>query len=181
MILLAAIGFHIWLALRGEDDGGSRRAVTFAAPPAGPPALVPDSPSGCSAGSMDSTVSASFAASLKSFASKASPKASPRRGGSRRPAPKGSRRRALALYLTPRLAIILYFAIWFAVLPSSGSFSLHLHHYALGWAVASFATFNHPVSGVALAFGTAIFVQVRFCAGLDVAFVFSTWAGCVLV
>lgn len=70
------------------------------------------------------------------------------------------RRRALALYLLPRLLVLGYFAAWLAALPLSGDFSLHLHHYALGWAVACFAAFNHPVSGLLLVFGTAVFVQV---------------------
>jgi hypothetical protein len=69
--------------------------------------------------------------------------------------------RSLGLYLLPRLGVLLYFAAWFAALAGSGSFELHLHHYALGWAVASLAAFNHPVSGLLLALGTAVFVQVK--------------------
>jgi hypothetical protein len=69
--------------------------------------------------------------------------------------------KTLRLYLLPRLGILLYFIAWFAALAGSGSFELHLHHYALGWAVASLAAFNHPVSGLLLALGTAVFVQVR--------------------
>lgn len=79
------------------------------------------------------------------------------------------RRRALALYLLPRLVVLGYFAGWLAALPLSGAFSLHLHHYALGWAAACFAAFNHPVSGLLLAFGTAVFVQVG-----------SSWLGVIL-
>lgn len=75
------------------------------------------------------------------------------------------RRRALALYLLPRLLVLGYFAAWLAALPLSGAYSLHLHHYALGWAAACFAAFNHPVSGLLLAFGTAVFVQVGGCGG----------------
>lgn len=71
-----------------------------------------------------------------------------------------ARWRSLSCYLAPRLAALAYFAVWFGVAPATGAASLHLHHYALGLAAAAFATFNHPVSGLLLAIGTAVFVQV---------------------
>ena len=70
------------------------------------------------------------------------------------------RRHALALYLLPRVAVLGYFAAWLLALPLSGAYSLHLHHYALGWAVGCFGAFNHPVSGLVLVLGSAVFVQV---------------------
>ena len=187
-MLAAAVALHVWLAVRSASDpslagasdasaSGQRVCSVRFAP--GAPAVAPDSParsSTSSAGSVDSKLSASWAASLKGMGvlpaveaappappQRPSPRASPRAGGSRRrrAAPRGARRRALALYLSPRLALLLWFGAWWVLLPATGQYSLHLHHYALGWAVASFASFNHPVSGAALALGTAIFVQVR--------------------
>ena len=76
---------------------------------------------------------------------------------------RAARWRCLGLYLLPRLAALAYFAAWLGGLPASGAYSLHLHHYALGFAVAIFAAFNHPVSGLVLALATAVFVQVRGC------------------
>lgn len=78
-----------------------------------------------------------------------------------------ARWRGLALYLLPRLALLAYFGAWMAALPASGAFDLHLHHYALGWALASLAAFNHPASGLALALGAAVFVQGVGAYGLD--------------
>lgn len=68
--------------------------------------------------------------------------------------------RSLALFLLPRLPLLLGFAAWATALQASGAFTLHLHHYALGWALAIFGAFNQPVSGLTLAVGAAILVQV---------------------
>lgn len=75
--------------------------------------------------------------------------------------PRRHRWLRLAAYLLPRAAPLVFFGAWAVALPASGSYQLHLHHYAVGWAAASFACFNHPVSGLLLAIGTAVFVQVR--------------------
>jgi hypothetical protein len=76
---------------------------------------------------------------------------------------------SLVLYLLPRLVVLAWFAAWMAALPASGLYHLHLHHYTLGWAIASMAAFNHPVSGLQLAVGTAVLVQVRFLVPLTAA------------
>lgn len=206
VIGVAAVAFHIWLALRcayiAADGsvcaacGSSRDLLAAASHAAVAPEgrVVPGSPSGVSTASgseaslapSGGSVTASLAASLKSWAARcqlklgggggegsgssspapSSPRACGLAGASRRRRrlPRGARRKALALYLLPRLAVFLYFVAWFMALPLSGDYSLHLHHYALGWAVACFAAFNHPISGLLLAFGTAIFVQVRVAA-----------------
>lgn len=138
------------------------------------------SPSGDSTPA-DSTPSASPAKKARSVAgsdvdsamcdspARSSPTASPGKrpvgGGAARGAPKRRRQRgaswrSVGLYLLPRLAVLLYFGAWLAALPASGAYSLHLHHYALAWAVAIFAAFNHPISGLVLALATAVFVQV---------------------
>ncbi|KAL4440293.1 hypothetical protein ABPG75_003294 [Micractinium tetrahymenae] len=75
--------------------------------------------------------------------------------------------RALALFLLPLLPPLAFFAAWAAALPASGAFSLHLHHYALGWGLATFGAFNHPISGLTLAVGAAIFVQGAAAYGFD--------------
>lgn len=82
------------------------------------------------------------------------------RGAARRRRQRGANWRSVGLYLLPRLAVLLYFGAWLVALPVSGSYSLHLHHYALAWVVAIFAAFNHPISGLVLALATGVFVQV---------------------
>lgn len=222
MIGVAAVAFHIWLALRcayiAADGsvcaacGSSRDLLGVASHAAVAPAKeAPGSPSSASTGSgsvaslapSGGSVTASLAASLKHWAARCQLKlaggggeasgsatgsgssspapSSPRAGGlaaiprRRRRLPRGARRKALALYLLPRAAVFLYFLAWCMALPLSGDYSLHLHHYVLGWAVACFAAFNHPISGLLLAFGTAIFVQVRTGSQLHVAPVFCVY------
>ena len=88
-------------------------------------------------------------------------------GSSGRVALRRRRRHAglstLALFLLPRLLPLAFFASWAAALHANGAYSLHLHHYALGWGLATFGAFSHPVSGLTLAVGSAIMVQV--CGG----------------
>ncbi|KAL4440356.1 hypothetical protein ABPG75_003357 [Micractinium tetrahymenae] len=92
--------------------------------------------------------------------------AAARAASSRRRQRRGSWR-SVGLYLLPRLAVLLYFGAWLAALPASGSYSLHLHHYAMAWAVAIFAAFNHPISGLVLSLATAVFVQGASAYGFD--------------
>ena len=95
-------------------------------------------------------------------------------GGGWRRTLRALRWRTLGVYLAPRLAILAYFGAWMAALPLSGAFTLHLHHYMVGWALASFAVFNHPLSGALLALSTAIFVQVGAACGWG-----GLWVVCV--
>ena len=141
--MLAALVFHVWLA--AHPDGASC-GIAAAESDAGPEVLA-----GAGGAEMPGPGESPFS-SYSSSSSKA------RQGRPRRRQPVCLR--ALGLYLLPRVALLAYFGAWLIALPASGAFNLHFHHYALGWALACFAAFNHPVSGLALALGTAIFVQV---------------------
>lgn len=171
LVVLAALAFHLWLAFNtlsnSSSSSNSRSGGSLSPSSSGSlagdteaPAAEPSAPFtppgwtiGTGRGSEGQLIPPGAATALKRSSSS---------GGGRR---VGWRK--LGLYLLPRLAILLYFGIWCAVLPASGAFSLHLHHYALGWAAASFAAFNHPVSGLLLAAGTAVFVQVSgVCVGV---------------
>ena len=173
------IAFHVWLAWWA---GGA--ADSAGASPAAWPNL--DASSATSSAASD-VGSASTASSLSGSPSKKRPRS---RGGSRArppPPPRGPRGRpppppappaaggaalrrrrlraarwgSVGRYLLPRLVVLAFFAAWLVALPTSGAYALHLHHYALGFAIAIFAAFNHPVSGLVLALATAVFVQVR--------------------
>ncbi|KAI3431470.1 hypothetical protein D9Q98_004522 [Chlorella vulgaris] len=182
-VALGAIAYHIWLAtypIHGAPGtGGGASSSTGALPAA--VAVAPDSPS---RSSVSSTSELSVETSLSTFDEKVSSEkvssvvsggSSPRAAGTPkrrlRLVPRKRKQpvcyKTLRLYLLPRLGILLYFIAWFAALAGSGSFELHLHHYALGWAVASLAAFNHPVSGLLLALGTAVFVQGAGSYGFD--------------
>ena len=182
-VVIASIAFHIWLATypasHPADSNCKGAAVAPEAAPVaaaagagagGALAAAPDSPGGSNTSrSMGSEPSAedSFSTfddkrSIGSGGGSSQGSGSPRAAA--KPARRPARRRrclpTLRRYLLPRSAVLLYFVVWFGALAGSGSFDLHLHHYALGWAVASLAAFNHPVSGMQLALGTAVFVQV---------------------
>ncbi|PSC71850.1 hypothetical protein C2E20_4784 [Micractinium conductrix] len=180
----AVIAFHVWLAWWA---GGA--ADSAGASPAAWPNL--DASSATSSAASD-VGSASTASSLSGSPSKKRPRS---RGGSRSrsrspsAAPGGAsvragaaaavaaalRRRRLRAarwgsvgrYLLPRLVVLAFFAAWLVALPTSGAYALHLHHYALGFAIAIFAAFNHPVSGLVLALATAVFVQGGAAYGFD--------------
>lgn len=179
MVGLAALAFHLWLAVQPPpssmcSSGGWKAPLASAA--ADESSEASSSPHWTIYAGLNSQMTASRQqlVQLEGGDAAAEPSSSGQgsRGkpGSSVAAPAWrwrQRRRALALYLLPRLVVLGYFAGWLAALPLSGAFSLHLHHYALGWAAACFAAFNHPVSGLLLAFGTAVFVQVG-CSWLGV-------------
>ena len=143
--MLAALVFHVWLA--AHPDGASCGIAAAESD------AVPEVLAGAGVAEMPGPGESPFSSySSSSSSSKA------RQGRPRRRQPVCLQ--ALGLYLLPRVALLAYFGAWLIALPASGAFNLHFHHYALGWALACFAAFNHPVSGLALALGTAIFVQV---------------------
>lgn len=76
---------------------------------------------------------------------------------------RGGRWLHLSVYLGSRLAVYAYFIASVAALTSSGEASFHLHHLYLGWAAAIWAEFDHWASGLLLAVGAAVFVQVSGC------------------
>jgi hypothetical protein len=41
----------------------------------------------------------------------------------------------------------------------TGNVSVHIHHLYLGWALAMWSVFSHPISAMTLAVGMAVFVQ----------------------
>lgn len=64
-------------------------------------------------------------------------------------------------YVSSRAVVILFYVGAALLLSASGSrySALHVHHLYLGWCVASWAEFDHPISVVTLALGLGIFVQ----------------------
>ncbi len=110
-----------------------------------------------------------------SQSSSSSSSSSSRSRGARRQSRRRAGWQALALFLLPRLPPLAYFAAWAAGMHAGGAYSLHLHHYALGWALATFGAFNHPVSGLTLATAAAILVQVGRHKGRREDACFATW------
>jgi hypothetical protein len=149
--MLAALVFHVWLAAHPAGASSGIAAENSDA--------MPEVLAGAAVAEMPGPGESPFG----SYGSGS--KARQRRQQRRQPVCM----RSLGLYLLPRVALLAYFGAWLIALPASGAFNLHFHHYALGWALACFAAFNHPVSGLALAVGTAIFVQVRADAGCRLA------------
>ncbi|KAL4429027.1 hypothetical protein ABPG77_006066 [Micractinium sp. CCAP 211/92] len=170
----------------GDASGGLPGDST---PPGTPPSRSPVKKARSVAGSdVDSAMCDSPARSSPDCSPAASPGKQPggaaaARGAARRRRQRGANWRSVGLYLLPRLAVLLYFGAWLVALPVSGSYSLHLHHYALAWAVAIFAAFNHPISGLVLALATGVFVQGASTYGFDPLFtpVESSSTGCLTV
>ena len=75
-------------------------------------------------------------------------------------------RRERLAYLASRLAVCFaFFGMWFLYKVSrpgrKGLEEMHLHHWAIGFLIAIWGAFNHPLSATLLAVGTGIFVQAR--------------------
>merc|ERR1719193_43363 len=70
-------------------------------------------------------------------------------------------------YALSRVALAVFFAGYLIVKAQHQDVKLHFHHYAVGFIIASFAEFNHPLSLVVLACGTAVFVQGIAAYGAD--------------
>lgn len=181
-------------ASTAAGDGDARSSPPGeGTPPGGTPPSTPVKKARSVAGSdVDSAMGVSPAGSSASDSPAGSPAASPSkrpsegcapRAASRRRRQRGASWRSVGLYLLPRLAMLLYFGAWLAALPASGAYALHLHHYALAWAVAIFAAFNHPVSGLVLSLATAVFVQGASAYGFDPLFtpVEGSSTGCLTV
>jgi hypothetical protein len=189
--LVLVVAFHLWLALLPEGcsgTGGSPASVGAEGPP------DVESPSSTQAAAAEAWVLSlegtfGYWRRIAPFPSTSSLCLSASGATCSGPAKPGRARavrrplswRALGLYLLPRLAVLAYFGAWLAALPASGAFHLHLHHYALGWAAASLAAFNHPVSGLLLALGTAVFVQGVGAYGMDPLFKPARTGGCLPV
>lgn len=70
-------------------------------------------------------------------------------------------------YAMSRGVLVFFFAMYLFVSLSHQGVGFHLHHYAVGWLAASLAEFNHPLSLILLACGTAVFVQGLSAYGAD--------------
>lgn len=65
-----------------------------------------------------------------------------------------------AAYLLSRGAMLSFYLAYLIIkLRDEADIVFHFHHYAFGFVAASFAEFNHPISILLLACGTAVFVQ----------------------
>uniref|UniRef100_A0A7S2NQ44 Uncharacterized protein n=1 Tax=Zooxanthella nutricula TaxID=1333877 RepID=A0A7S2NQ44_9DINO len=70
-------------------------------------------------------------------------------------------------YLVSRLFLFAFFAAYWVIKCQRQDVVFHFHHYAWGFLMASLAEFNHPMSTVSLACGTAVFVQGIAAYGAD--------------
>ena len=59
--------------------------------------------------------------------------------------------------------------------------TVHIHHYYLGWSIALFAEFNHPISAVTLAIAMGVFAEgvgvYGFASMFEDGSCFTAWAG----
>merc|ERR1711971_969384 len=59
-------------------------------------------------------------------------------------------------YFVSRLILCVFYGMYIVIKLTDGDdLNLHLHHYAVGFLAASLAEFNHPISVLTLALGTA--------------------------
>lgn len=73
---------------------------------------------------------------------------------------KYNSRSGFVAYILSRLALLTFFSLYILIkVENETDIVFHFHHYAFGLVVASLAEFNHPVSLLLLACGTAVFVQ----------------------
>jgi len=80
-------------------------------------------------------------------------------------------REVLIVYIISRSLVFLYLVLNIVGCINETKIKIHVHHYQLGWLLALFGCFNHPISVVTLAFGAGLFVEGLSTFGADSMFV----------